>query len=60
MPIVRVRRGWDGECGRIRTYDPCLKRALLYQLSYAPTLIPIYHIQCGLVHSFIPGQVGTD
>src|SRR5512146_1152930 len=26
----------DGECGRIRTCDPCLKRALLYQLSYAP------------------------
>ncbi len=26
-----------GECGRIRTCDPCLKRALLYQLSYAPT-----------------------
>ena len=26
----------DGERGRIRTCDPCLKRALLYQLSYAP------------------------
>src|ERR1700674_4483008 len=26
-----------GERGRIRTCDPCLKRALLYQLSYAPT-----------------------
>jgi hypothetical protein len=26
----------DGERGRTRTYDPCLKRALLYQLSYAP------------------------
>jgi hypothetical protein len=25
-----------GERGRIRTCDPCLKRALLYQLSYAP------------------------
>ena len=24
------------ECGRIRTFDQCLKRALLYQLSYAP------------------------
>ena len=29
-----------GERGRIRTCDPCLKRALLYQLSYAPIL---YH-----------------
>ena len=29
----------DGERGWIRTSDPCLKRALLYQLSYAPTLI---------------------
>src|SRR5271157_4654838 len=28
----------DGERGRIRTCDPCLKRALLYQLSYAPTV----------------------
>ena len=28
-----------GERGRIRTCDPCLKRALLYQLSYAPSLI---------------------
>ena len=28
----------NGERGRIRTCDPCLKRALLYQLSYAPTL----------------------
>ena len=28
-----------GERGRIRTCDPCLKRALLYQLSYAPTLL---------------------
>src|ERR1700746_1768787 len=27
-----------GERGRIRTCDPCLKRALLYQLSYAPSL----------------------
>ncbi len=32
-----------GECGRIRTCDPCLKRALLYQLSYAPTALQIYH-----------------
>ena len=28
----------SGERGRIRTCDPCLKRALLYQLSYAPVL----------------------
>ena len=28
----------SGERGRIRTCDPCLKRALLYQLSYAPAL----------------------
>jgi hypothetical protein len=27
-----------GERGRTRTCDPCLKRALLYQLSYAPTV----------------------
>src|SRR5215831_20846407 len=26
-----------GERGRTRTCDPCLKRALLYQLSYAPS-----------------------
>jgi hypothetical protein len=26
----------SGERGRTRTCDPCLKRALLYQLSYAP------------------------
>jgi hypothetical protein len=30
-----------GERGRIRTCDPCLKRALLYQLSYAPTFASI-------------------
>jgi hypothetical protein len=29
--------GKPGERGRIRTCDPCLKRALLYQLSYAPS-----------------------
>jgi hypothetical protein len=29
--------GVHGERGRTRTCDPCLKRALLYQLSYAPT-----------------------
>jgi hypothetical protein len=30
-----------GERGRIRTCDPCLKRALLYHLSYAPTIFQI-------------------
>ena len=30
-------KGVLGERGRTRTCDPCLKRALLYQLSYAPT-----------------------
>jgi hypothetical protein len=29
----------DGERGRTRTCDPCLKRALLYQLSYAPNML---------------------
>ena len=33
--------GKNGERGRTRTCDPCLKRALLYQLSYAP-VIPIH------------------
>ena len=33
------RKRVDGERGRTRTCDPCLKRALLYQLSYAPTII---------------------
>jgi hypothetical protein len=38
-----------GERGRIRTCDPCLKRALLYQLSYAPILVSIvYHWPCGI------------
>ncbi len=33
-----------GERGRARTCDPCLKRALLYQLSYAPNLAKlVYH-----------------
>ena len=36
-----------GGRGRIRTCDPCLKRALLYQLSYAPNSLPdllaVYH-----------------
>jgi hypothetical protein len=34
----RTGRGLRGERGWIRTIDPCLKRALLCQLSYAPTL----------------------
>jgi hypothetical protein len=33
-----MNRQVNGERGRIRTCDPCLKRALLYQLSYAPVL----------------------
>ena len=35
----RLSAGFEnsGERGRTRTCDPCLKRALLYQLSYAPT-----------------------
>ena len=33
--------GVHGERGRTRTCDPCLKRALLYQLSYAPTYLTI-------------------
>ena len=35
----------NGERGRIRTCDPCLKRALLYQLSYAPTVQQTKRIQ---------------
>src|SRR2546423_669527 len=34
----------SGERGRTRTCDPCLKRALLYQLSYAPTISQYYCI----------------
>ena len=42
-PREEVLKGRDaglvhGERGRTRTCDPCLKRALLYQLSYAPTI----------------------
>src|SRR5580704_6062217 len=33
--------GVHGERGRTRTCDPCLKRALLYQLSYAPICLII-------------------
>ena len=39
-PCLRVGPKIFGECGRTRTFDPCLKRALLYQLSYAPILLP--------------------
>jgi hypothetical protein len=34
MELAQRRTG--GEPGWIRTSDPCLKRALLYQLSYGP------------------------
>jgi hypothetical protein len=34
---ARKNAAGSGERGRTRTCDPCLKRALLYQLSYAPT-----------------------
>jgi hypothetical protein len=37
-PGKRVK---TGERGRIRTCDPCLKRALLYHLSYAPILLKL-------------------
>ena len=37
------RRGGNGEPGRNRTCDPRIKSALLYQLSYGPTLFLIYH-----------------
>ena len=40
-----------GERGWTRTIDPCLKRALLCQLSYAPTLLPIYHKGKSSVHT---------
>src|SRR4051812_29329233 len=33
-----------GECAGTRTQDPCLKRALLYQLSYAPTSSNLSHL----------------
>src|SRR5580704_15695130 len=36
--------GRSGERGRIRTCDPCLKRALLYQLSYAPISFAANHL----------------
>src|ERR1022692_3603285 len=42
----RIRRIL-GERGWTRTIDPCLKRALLCQLSYAPTwVIILYLIDC--------------
>jgi hypothetical protein len=40
-----------GERGRTRTCDPCLKRALLYQLSYAPALSQYYCISSKTVAS---------
>src|SRR6202051_47687 len=42
-----------GERGRTRTCDPCLKRALLYQLSYAPTVFQfniIASMECRAEH----------
>lgn len=36
-----AQKEFVGERGWIRTSDPRLKRALLYQLSYAPTLLLI-------------------
>ena len=40
-----AKRERNGERGRTRTFDPCLKRALLYQLSYAPSPVfsLVYH-----------------
>ena len=38
--LRRVKRLY-GERGWTRTIDPCLKRALLCQLSYAPTFLSI-------------------
>jgi hypothetical protein len=43
--IAMLECGLAGERGRIRTCDPCLKRALLYQLSYAPTLLQTCRLQ---------------
>src|SRR5690348_10917751 len=42
--LLRITR-LNGERGRTRTCDPCLKRALLYQLSYAPALSTYYCIK---------------
>src|SRR5205823_7589015 len=40
-----------GERGRIRTCDPCLKRALLYQLSYAPHKLQNATVVTGFYYS---------
>jgi hypothetical protein len=37
-PRLRAGPSVYGERAGTRTQDPCLKRALLYQLSYAPTV----------------------
>jgi hypothetical protein len=48
----------NGERGRTRTCDPCLKRALLYQLSYAPNLLKLLldHPAAGNVHCTVTAQ----
>src|SRR5258708_255805 len=50
-----------GERGWIRTSDPRLKRALLYQLSYAPTHFSSYHLvricQVGETHAHVMQQM---
>ena len=48
----------SGERGRIRTFDPCLKRALLYQLSYAPTMANSHNQPTSeRVSKAIPGEI---
>ena len=39
----RSREITYGERAGTRTQDPCLKRALLYQLSYAPIVLTLNH-----------------
>ena len=48
-----------GERGRARTFDPCLKRALLYQLSYAPHLCNQALAEIAWVHSGPSGFLST-
>ena len=50
MTAGECQPGKIGERGRIRTCDPRLKRALLYHLSYAPTLLKT------LLHGLRTGQ----
>ena len=35
---TEVEKGWNGGLAGTRTLDQCLKRALLYQLSYQPAV----------------------